>query len=79
MFVLSIFNWYGYPVLCGPHSRCEEEFGRATSIRSEKTESGMAVAMIASSADELPQGWKQCTFLLVYEVYEICLMLCALG
>ncbi|KAI0267224.1 hypothetical protein BGY98DRAFT_1025624, partial [Russula aff. rugulosa BPL654] len=35
----------------------------------------MAVAMIASSADELPWGWKQCTFLLVYEVYEFCLTL----
>ena len=72
MLVLSIFNWYGYPMLCGPHSCCEEEFGRATLIQSEKTESGMAVARISSSADELPRGWKQCTFLLVYEVYGFC-------
>jgi len=39
-------------------------------------ESGMAAAMSASSANELSLGWKQCTFLLVYEAYEFCLMLC---
>ena len=37
----------------------------------------MAPAMSASSTDELPLGWKQCTFLLVYEAYEFCLMPCA--
>ncbi|KAI0263515.1 hypothetical protein BGY98DRAFT_1046208, partial [Russula aff. rugulosa BPL654] len=37
----------------------------------------MAAAMSASSTDELPWGWKQCTFLLVYEAYEFCLILCA--
>ena len=37
----------------------------------------MAAAMSASSANELSLGWKQCTFLLVYEAYEFCLMLCA--
>jgi hypothetical protein len=35
-----------------------EEVGRATSIKSEKSESGMAAVMSASSADGLPWSWK---------------------
>ena len=52
----------------------EEEIGRATSIRSEKSESCVATAMGASGADALPWSWKECTFLCVYEDYECCLM-----
>jgi hypothetical protein len=53
----------------------EEEAGRATSIRSEKSESGLAAAMGASGADALPWSWKECTLLRMYETYEFCLTL----
>ena len=61
---------------CEPHSRREEEnVGRATSIRSEKSESGMAAAMGAGGVDALPWSGKECTLLQVYEAYELCFML----
>ncbi|KAF8497809.1 hypothetical protein F5888DRAFT_1803273 [Russula emetica] len=46
---------------------------RATSIRSETSESGMIAAMGASGADALPWRWKECTLLRVYDEYELCL------
>ncbi|KAN0115689.1 hypothetical protein V8E52_006635, partial [Russula decolorans] len=65
---LWIFSGYGCAGLCGPRTRWEEEeVGRATSIRSEKSESGLAAAMGASGADALPWSWKECTLLRVYE------------
>ncbi|KAN0115718.1 hypothetical protein V8E52_006664 [Russula decolorans] len=68
---LWIFSGYGCAGLCGPRTRWEEEeVGRATSIRSEKSESGLAAAMGASGADALPWSWKECTLLRVYEACE---------
>ncbi|KAN0115701.1 hypothetical protein V8E52_006647 [Russula decolorans] len=73
---LWIFSGYGCAGLCGPRTRWEEEeVGRATSIRSEKSESGLAAAMGASGADALPWSWKECTLLRVYEACEFCLTL----
>ncbi|KAF8497822.1 hypothetical protein F5888DRAFT_1613094, partial [Russula emetica] len=73
---LWIFSGYGCAGLCGPRSRWEEEeVGRATSIRSEKLESGMAAAMGASGVDALPWSWKECTLIRVYEAFEFCLTL----
>ncbi|KAF8465157.1 hypothetical protein DFH94DRAFT_360910 [Russula ochroleuca] len=73
---LWTFSGYGCAGLCGPRSRWEEEeVGRTVSIQSEKSESGLAVAMGASGADALPWSWKECSLLRVYEAYEFCLTL----
>ena len=45
------------------------------SIRSEKSESGLAAAMGSSGVDSLPWSWKECTHLRVCEAYEFCLTL----
>ena len=60
--------------LCVPRSRWkEEEVGQATSIRSEKSESGMAAATGTSGPDALPWSQKECTLLCVYD--EFCFIL----
>ncbi|KAI0261410.1 hypothetical protein BGY98DRAFT_1182416, partial [Russula aff. rugulosa BPL654] len=73
---LWIFSGYSCAGLCGPRSRWEEEeVGRATSIRDEKSKLGMAAAIGASGVDALPWSWKECTLLRVYDAYEFCLTL----
>jgi len=70
----SLFSGHGCAGLRGHHSRWGgEEVGRATSIRSEKSESRVAAAMGVSSAGGLLWSRKERTLLRVYEAYELCL------
>ena len=50
-----------------------EKVGRATSIRSEKSESRVTAAMGTSSAGGVPWSRKERTLLRVYEACELCL------